>query len=536
MSENILILNLNTGHDIATSAYLIGAIKTEKPQASVEILVDKKHEGVARILSGVSAVHTIDTEMIQTIYDNPLYSNAFAVNEFTSSIKDISEKEWSHIVNYSNDDISSYLISSINAENKVGTSITVNGAAKCSDVWSIYQNHVASKQTRLPIDKVTIRNHMMNLPVQNDYLKVKHDENYSVVAGQNFRRIREMKGSAGTFVVGISLEQSQNGHSFDMETYTEIIEALEESDDYKAVLLLNGKNYQRSIANELNKNFNNSLISINIDIAALTSVVSNLDAIVSTSNETLAIADLMETKCIEVKDANATHQAPYAMNQGSYTIFQKDTRPLASDVLLALNEEFGTELPISCMQSDNQVYKSINDEYGQLYTQIRGSLDVQAELRYHLGRSYFFETLGYPRNNELLKHIHENTDKEQLMHFVSSLRSELTSTVKLLLATLRSLKGVKNSEGNLNTFIGYLDNLISVGKQDSLTGDIIRNFEGKIENIETNDIDTNIKSIEDYLFALKTDLQILTGYLGDLVQPSTTEDTTSVQGQQETQS
>ena len=68
----------------------------------------------------------------------------------------------------------------------------------------------------------------------------------------------------------------------------------------------------------------------------------------------------------------------------------------------------------------------------------------------------------------------------------------------------------------MNSFIGYLDNLILTGKENTLVSSCIRLFEGKIENINTNDIDSNIKAIEDNLFELKANLQILTNIMSDL--------------------
>ena len=80
------------------------------------------------------------------------------------------------------------------------------------------------------------------------------------------------------------------------------------------------------------------------------------------------------------------------------------------------------------------------------------------------------------------------------------MKSEVTSTVKLLLATLRALKGAKNSKSQLNTFIGYLGNLIQAGTTDTIPANIVKLFEGNIENITSKNVDENIQEIENYLF------------------------------------
>jgi len=303
---------------------------------------------------------------------------------------------------------------------------------------------------------------------------------------------------------------------------------MEDSGDFKPVLLLSGKNYQRQIANDLNKRFNNKLISINVDTIAVPSVIANLDAIISTSNDQLAIADAMEVKAFEIRDFNGGTYTPTLVGSDNYVIYTKEERTLASDLLLAINEAFGTELPIDFMNSVNPVYKSVQDDYGIFFTQIRGSLNVTEELRYHIERSFMLQTMGYPKNTELFDHIRDNTEKDQKTKFVSELKSELTSVVKVLLGTLRSLKGVRASQQNLNSFINYLDTLISAGKNDSTVSAIIRCFEGRIENIDANDVDSNMKEIEKNLFSLKTDLQSLTTIMSDLTEEQQTESTHSV--------
>jgi len=105
---------------------------------------------------------------------------------------------------------------------------------------------------------------------------------------------------------------------------------------------------------------------------------------------------------------------------------------------------------------------------------------------------------------------------------VTKSKDELTETVKVLLATLRSLKGVKQSKNNLNSFIGYLDNLIQRSRTDSITRGAIAMFEGNVENIDTTNSEENIKAIETFLFKLKNDLQILTNMLNEVASRATT--------------
>jgi ADP-heptose:LPS heptosyltransferase len=527
--KNILILSNGTSHDLITASHLIGSIKKEDPNTNIEVVTTEEFRELSDVVNNVSKFHYLDANIITSIIDNPLYSDAFAANKFMEVIAPIAQTQWDQIINYSNDNTSAFLINAIGDSTKVGTYINDNGAPRCTGKWSIFQNYVASGLTRQTIDKVTVRNHMAKVPLHTDIEKIKTNQDYSVVASQNFSRIRQMKGSPATFIVGINLESGYDGYGMELDTYIDIIENLEESSDYKPVLLLNGKNYQRQMANDLNKHFNNNLISINIESVALPSVLANLDTMISGSNDQLAIADTMEAKCIELRDFSGKTYTPVIINSENYIIYVKEEKTIASDILLALNEEFGTELPIDYMTSSNPVYKTVQDSYGNFQTQIRGDLDIQQELRYHIERSFFYNCLGYEKNTELIDHIKENTEKDVLNKYIVNLKSELTCTVKVLLATLRSLKGVKNSENSLNSFISYLDNLIAVGRENTIVSSIVRNFEGRVENIDAHDVDSNIKAIETNLFQLKSELQTLTNYMSDLATDTVSPTTQAVE-------
>jgi ADP-heptose:LPS heptosyltransferase len=518
--KNILIMNLGSSHDVISSSHLINSYKNEYPQSNIELLVYKEHKEVASLINNVIKVHSIDRELIQKITTNPLYSDAYALNTYADSLEMIKTTNWDNVINYSNDNVSSYLMLALNSIDRTGTFINPTGVAKTTDKWSNYQNFVASKMNRQTIDRASLRCHMAKTPFHKDIEKFKIDPDYSVVAAQNFSKVRQMKGSPATFIVGINLESSYEGFSLDYDTCVDILEAIEDSSDYKAVLLLNGKNYQRKLANELNQKFENKLISINVDTPAITSVIPNLDAIISTSTDQLVIADAMEVKCIEIRENSNKSRTPVVANAENYVIYKEDSYALSSDIILALNEEFGTELPISTLNSVNPTFKIIEDDYGVLATQIRGDLNIQSELRYHLERSVHLQIMGYPKNEDLISHIKENTDTAQLTEFISTLKSELTSTVKILLATLRSLKGVKSSKNNLESFISYLDTLIMSGREDTFIGSLIRNFEGQIENIDSEDIDSNMKMIENHLFELKNNCQLITNIMTEIVTDS----------------
>lgn len=516
--NNVLILNLGTDKDILLSSHLISSFKEEYPNSNISILTYKDQEHVAKVLDGVFKIYTIDADFMQKVMENPLYSDAFAVNQFAKDIEDVSKTHWHKIINYSNDNASAYLMNSFTTDQVIGSYINNNGAAQVTDQWSNYQNYVMTRMGRFPISVASVRNHMAMTPTYSDVEKIKINPEYLFVANQNFSRIRQMNGGNAKHVVGVNLEVGYDGLGLDENCIREVIEALDESQDYKVVLLTSGKSYQKEMVNRLNAHFNNSLISINVDSGALSSVITNLDALVSAANNQMMIADALEVKIIEVKDDSTINfQSPSTENEGNFIIYKNQPEALASDIILALNEMFETELPISALNSDNPTYLSIQDDYGTYFTQVRGNLSIADEINYHLIRSIHFEILGYPKNEELIKHIKANTDSADMIQYCNSVKGELTEAVKVLLSTLRSLKGAGTSQTNLNNFISYLDELMNMGTKDTIVGSVIRMFEGQIENINSSSAEENMKDIETNLFTLKGHLQIVTNVMSELM-------------------
>ncbi|NBW85180.1 MAG: hypothetical protein EBR50_07735, partial [Proteobacteria bacterium] len=242
--------------------------------------------------------------------------------------------------------------------------------------------------------------------------------------------------------------------------------------------------------------------------------------LVSVPNTQMAIADALETRIIEVHTNESNHGSFSTVNSGNFLVKQIENENICSDVNFILNQEFETSLPVDSMSSCNKTYTQLEDDYGMFSTQIRGELNLQLELRYHIERMYHYQLMGYPQNEQLINHLKQNTKKEDLELFSTLVKDELTDTVKILLAALRSLKGARQSKSNLQKFIGYLDTLIVRAKSDSMTSGALAVFEGEIENINSTETEDNIRAIEQNLFGLKNNLQMLANILTETVTDS----------------
>lgn len=515
--SRILITLLSNKIDIYASSHLINSLKVDQPDSEISILTYADQLPHFSNHRDIYEMHSIDREFVSKIHDSQLYSDSFGLNSFFNSIESCFAKNWDKVINYSNDTISSYICSMLNSEDKIGTSISNTGSAQTSNIWSNYLNFVAPNIEEDIISSNVIKHYMNSIPYSREGSKVKLSNEFTQVATTNFSKIRQsLNTDQTTHIVGISLKPSFGGRYLCEESLKDFVEVLESSESYKAVLILSGTKAEKDIVNRLNQNFDNSLISINADRIAYPSVALNLDFLVAANNEHLMIADMLETKVIEVRNSKDMKRRSSLVNPDNYVLYQETTN-ISNDLIILLNQEANTELPISSMQSNNKVYMTAEDDYGFLMTQIRGELDIQSELRYHIERSYHFQMMGFSSDRNFIKNIQENVDSTELNEFIQQSKDELTNTVKLLLATLRSLKGAKQSQDNLKNFIMYLDQIISKAKTTSITRGAVGIFEGRIESISSENPDENMKLIEKHLFSLKSDLQSLANLFTDLM-------------------
>lgn len=516
--SKVLVTLLGNENDALKASHFINSLTKENPHNEIHVLTYTEYKAVTSIVANISKVHYINRSMISNTVDNQLFSDAFAINSLFESINDCLSTEWDKVINFSNDAVCSYLTSMFEAKEILGTTISNIGSPLTSNSWATYLNFVNSQSNLHLIDNNQVRHHMANMPYYKEGTKVKVNEEYSTVAAQNFAKIRKSKPeSSNANIIGISLSPASTGEEIDFHSLYEIIDTLESSRTFKTVLLHSGSDLEVEMANELNYKFDNNLISINTDLVAYPSVVMNVDALISTRNTHLILADVLETRIIEVTPNSENITATTSINSGNFIVVQAGNENIVNDVNYILNQEFETDLPVSSMNSINKTYAQVEDDYGTLITQIRGDLNMQSELRYHIERCFHYQLMGYGTNEELIGHIKEHTDKNELDQFVTQVKDELTETVKVLLATLRSLKGVKQSKSNLQSFISYLDTLIMKSRTDSITSGAISLFEGYIENINATNSDENIKAIETNLFDLKNDLQLLANILTGLV-------------------
>src|SRR5690606_27474901 len=117
------------------------------------------------------------------------------------------------------------------------------------------------------------------------------------------------------------------------------------------------------------------------------------------------------------------------------------------DIVYSLNHFYGHVYDHDEITT-SPIYSIEEDDLGSLISLINGPIDINFEINYHIFRSLDYQILGFKSNTRLIEHLKANSSPELLKKFTFENKEVLTSGVKALLATLRSIKtalGTKES-------------------------------------------------------------------------------------------
>src|SRR3989339_601417 len=312
MEKNILIINLKRFGDIYQATQLIDSIIAVDPLMNIEMLVYSEFEKVTKTIQNISKAHIIDREKIISLKNNPVYSDAFSVNELFVALEPLRKRKWDKVINYSGDNVSTYITSYLATEdNCLGVSFNEKNIIKYSNRWSMVFNDLLTSYKYTPINFSDTLHNMVGVKRAEGANHIITNEKHNIVAADNLNRIRQKesetlrraKGSTGTEtvkIVGLQLITSQADKNIPLNVMIELLGMLLDDPQKYPVLLIAPNETERRYVNRLNEYFDNKLVTIESDFVALPSVLSNIDLLVAPDTVVKHLADLLKTPVVEV--------------------------------------------------------------------------------------------------------------------------------------------------------------------------------------------------------------------------------------------
>lgn len=530
--KKYLIINLKRNGDIFNMAHTIQAIKNDDNDASIQLVVLKEFEKAAQALSGIDHIYTLDRQKILTFKKNNIFSDGMALNHFEEEINQFAIKKWDFVFNYSNDRVSTHISSylSKNTSKHIGIRFNETCNIEYSNEWALLFNDIISDLNFSPLSFRDNYNWMANVKSGKMEMPLKTKEEYNKTAHLNFSEIRRIESGEGEVkIIGIQVSAS---HQYKTIPYSEIIALIDEmymTPDIFPILLGAPTDSDRTLISKINGEFNNSLVSIEADFHALSSVMLNLDALITPDTSIKHVADLLEIPTVELSLGESPLFKQGTVNTKSVIITPsvknrsfkkkevestreyKDLNNLikGSDIMTAIYYVLGERdsFEKATLSTGLSVYQPVNDELGTRLTLIAGERVDAIETDRLITRSLICKKLINKEDTGIYDEVSTFSSKF-VTEWINTQRDIITETSKDLLGTLRAIiqidsneKSVRSFLGNLTKLCAYCDSPWQFAKLPSLR------FRARLEALNTSNIQASAKEVEGLLYEYKADIQ-----------------------------
>ncbi|MCB9060418.1 MAG: glycosyltransferase family 9 protein [Halobacteriovoraceae bacterium] len=510
--SRILVINLRRNGDIFQMSHFLSSLKNRYPKSEIHLLIYSEFKSATSILNNINHIHKIDRKKILTYYKNKLFSNAFTLREFNEDLKKIRITNWDRVINYSNDHISTLLVSSLNANFKDGIYIDENHTIKYSSEWSIYLNDIIPSYKYSPISLVQTHLGVLDLEMEYFSEKIKLNPEYNQIAFSNFTKIRKKHNIPPECkFIGIQLLSSSREKDIPPNTLVDFIQLIYRSTKFFPILLIAPYENERAYANSIAKELENDPIIVEATFEALPSVIMNLDCIVTPDTSVKHLADLTDSMIIEVSTSKYTPVMYGPTRPGSLMLSHQESmeKIKAMDIFYVLNDVFSDDKLDYHFSAGITLYQMLADELGPFYKILNGQFNSQTALSILLSREFFrvyyltHDSTYISEKN--LSIIHPKVIKSWCNHQ----KNVSHECLKTLLSCLRVTRQM--SKSNIlspNEFITKLSELLDYAESNMLIAIPVISFRAKVDSLDNNER-TNLKRVETLLFTLKADIQII---------------------------
>ena len=530
--KKILIINLRRLGDVFSTAHLINSL-TAGGENQVSLLTYKESSKASSLLKNVSCLFEIDRKELITLKTNKLFSDGFAFEQLFGQLNTIKNQEWDQIINYSNDVVGAYLCSYLKDSCKEVIGVHYNSQRNIvmQNEWELLFNDVLPVVKYAPIHFVDCYHKMMGSLLVKDGEKLNTNPKYNEMAFNNINAVRKEHNSVDgqSKAIGIQLKTADVSKDIPEETLHELIKLIRSHEELIPFLLIAPNDDERRLAESFNNSHNNELVVVEADLQAMTSVLMNMDMLITPDTAIKHIADLTETPVLEV----SLGHAPF-LKQGTYSKdsliltdviserqFTKEdaistTAITALDIMSCVLYSLTRSKAIRPRLSDGvTLYQSSFDQMGIRYTPIAGTVNTKIEIHRLMSRQLISSWFEQESEMKIYQDVC-NLDLNTATEWTNSEKSVVTNVMKDILGTLRSLLQSAENKKSSRDFVMNLGKLISHIESESLVQIPVSMFKSKIEAINVKTFEENAKEVEVLLYELKSDMQKILQCLNDL--------------------
>lgn len=514
--KKVLLINLRRFGDIYSSAHLINSM-VQSGEYEVSLLVFKEFEKAALNIEGVSDIYTIDRKRIITLTKSEIFNNGYALEEFNKDLTSVSTQDWDEVINFSNERISTHITTLLNSKKKIGLEFTSEMKNSYNSEWEMLLNDVVTELDFSPIHFNDIYHYMVDVKTSKDSLKLKTSTNHNENAFKNINFLRQAEEGKIKKIVGIQLFTSEESKNIPEKVIIEVIEKLHQK-DIVTMLLIAPTEDEKERAGKINDHFDGRLVTVESDFHALTSVVINLDCLITPDTAIKHLSDLVETPCLEVSLGASPFLKQGSINEQSIILSRniedrsfskKDnnndlrSEDIVNSTLLLLGVKSFNNTHIG---DGYTLYRPYKDSLGTSYFAIKGEVNSELEAQRIASRMYLSKTLLESNDDSFSEMILE-LKGENFKRWIANEKEAVTKTTKDLLGAIRSLIQIGEGANQSKNFINSLGHLMAHCEDSTITAIPSLFLRARLESTTSTSMEDSIKDVEKQLYRMKNELQ-----------------------------
>jgi ADP-heptose:LPS heptosyltransferase len=521
--QKILIINLRRLGDVYSTAHLINSLSSDTNN-QISLLTYKESSKAVENLKNISTSYELDRKEVITLKANKLFSDGFALEHLFNQMSEIKSQKWDHVINFSNDKVGTYLTSYLkdSCEKITGVHFSSQKNVISQNDWEILFNDILPVVKFSPIHFIDCFHKMSGTALVKEGLKLQTSSEYNELAMTNINAVKKAHGSGevNTKIIGIQLKTADPKKDIPEAIIHDLIHLIRAQKDMIPFLLIAPTEGERRFAEDFNRIHNDELIIVEADLQAVTSVLLNIDLLVTPDTAIKHIADLANTPVLEISLGHAPFlkQGSYSNNSlvltdnlSSRVFLRKTVNPIsaitANDILASILFSLSSTKKIKPRLSEGvTLYQAFFDQLGISYVPVAGTISPEIELHRTMTRQLI---------NSIFKVSEDSLPYTEITNIDSKIASSWANTEKLIvsgvlkdiLGTLRSLMQATENRNSSREFVNNLGKLISHVENEAIVQIPVLIFKCKIEAISVGTFEENAKEVEMLLFELKDDMQ-----------------------------
>jgi ADP-heptose:LPS heptosyltransferase len=511
MNETHAIISLSDTAEVVLSIRLLALLKFQQRKATWVLITYKEFEDVVDSTKYSDSVIYVDRKILTRTYQSPVFSESFSLNLLSEQLGSLVSRKFDQVVNISNNALSGYLTSFINASKKMGLYYEEDGNLQSSELWTVYTNEIFS-QGAGSFNRLDLLRQNLSLAEDSKVL-VSVEEGVRKSTTYKINEIREKhlhkeqpKSLVAIDVTGFMQTKIDLAH---------LVFHLATSANYFPVFLLQrDQKNQKEFIQKLSNTLEQKVTAIEFNAATLASILMNTDVLITSKGFVKQLAHLTETPTIALSCDEPSNTGHSYVAGDLVLTTSKDGQIELESILHALSLLLSGKLLKNTAMPESNFCQVIKDPIGSSLVSL--NLEGKVQMQYYIKRIFWakhFSSLSLDLRNFKILSLYPT---DELAEVLNSEYEQLDSLYKSVLSMLKLGTEMHHGPPSVQKFFVHLDVLIQSNEISTLASELRAMARPKFLSINAETLDESAQMMTQKLLDLKNTVQIATQFIHQL--------------------